>query len=92
MNYVCISVLAGVDYDNTTLTATFTAGSIIATVRISITDDTVVDEGDEAFNLLLNLIPTTDIRVNLGTSSNATAVIIDTSTYIRMYIHIHNNG
>ena len=38
--YVYISMLAGVDYDNTTLTVTFTAGSVIATVRISIVDDT----------------------------------------------------
>lgn len=74
-----ILLLENLDYDTATLTATFLAGSTIATVEISIIDDTVVNEEDEVFNLTLNLLPTTDVRVMPGIHSTATVTIIDTS-------------
>ena len=75
--------LDGIDYDNSTMIATFVAGSTTANIKIPIVDDTVVDEEDEKFNLTLNILPTTGVRVKFGTIYIATAVIIDTSTYAK---------
>ena len=75
----------GIDYDNSTLIATFVAGSTTANIKIPIVDDTVVDEEDEVFILTLNILPTTGIRVKFGTTSTATAVIIDTSMFIAIF-------
>lgn len=73
-----VTFSGGVDYDNATLTATFTAGTIVAAVEIPISNDTVVEENEE-FNITLMLLPTNNTRVTLGVQSTATAVIIDTS-------------
>ena len=73
-----VAFSGGVDYDNATLTAVFTADSTVATVEIAIINDTVVEE-NEKFNITLILLPTNSTRVTLGVHSTATAVIIDTS-------------
>ena len=76
--------VGGDDYDNATLTTTFIAGTTVATVSIPIADDTVVDEEPEAFTLSFYLIPTTGVRVDPGTRSTATGIIMDTSTYVNL--------
>ena len=76
------SYVGGVDYDNATLTALFVTGNTVATIAIPIINDTVVDEGDEEFNVSLSLLPTTNVRVTLGHQSTATVAIIDTSMLI----------
>jgi len=75
-------LLGGIDYDNSTVTAIFNAGSTIAIVKIPIFNDNVVNEKDEIINLTLNLSSTTDISVTSGIRSIANAVIIDTSMLI----------
>ena len=79
--FILILLLAGVDYDNTTLTATFTNGSNITTVEIPIINDTIVEK-NEVFNVTINLPKTTGVRVMVGDRSTATAVIIDSSMLI----------
>lgn len=82
---MCIlSFIEAVDYDNSTMTATFIARSTSATIEIPISDDKVVNEEPETFSLMLHLVPTTDVRVNPGTRSTATAEIIDTSAYVNV--------
>ena len=80
--------LENIDYDPTTITATFFAGSTTASVEIPIFNDTTVDEDDETLNLTLNLLSTTDVRVAPGIHSTATATIIDTSMYAYFIILI----
>ena len=75
-------MLGGIDYNNATVNAKFNVGSTSATVPILITDDTVVDEEDEKFNLILNVLPTTNATVKTDNHSTATVVILDTSMYI----------
>lgn len=87
---ICIFLLGGIDYDNVTKTATFNAGQIFANVAIPIVDDNVVDEEDEIINLTFDLIPTSGVRVDPGTHTNATAIIIDTSMSIYSGVYIIN--
>ena len=54
----------------------------MATVEISIVNDTVVNEEDEEFQLILTLSPLAGVRITPGVRSNVTAVIIDTSMLI----------
>lgn len=75
-------LLGGVDYNNATVNTMFIVGSTVATVNISITDDIVVNEDNETFNLSFDLIPTTGVRVEPGDRTTATGVIIDTSMLI----------
>lgn len=64
------------------MTATFIEGSNSATVEIQITNDNIV-EGNEEFTLILDLLPTSGLGIMLGACSTATAVIIDTRTYVK---------
>jgi len=74
-----ISLLAGIDYDDTPLTATFNTGENSVSVTIPVMDDKVVNEEDEEFSVTLSIIPTAGVRVELGDVSIARAIIIDTS-------------
>ena len=72
-------LLAGDDYNDTPLTATFNTGDTSVTVMIPVVDDTVVDEEDEEFSITLSIIPAAGVRVELGDVSTARGVIEDTS-------------
>ena len=72
-------LLAGDDYDDTPLTATFNTGDTSVTVTIPVVDDRVVDEKDEEFSITLSIIPAAGVRVKLGDVSTARGVIEDTS-------------
>ena len=72
-------LLAGDDFDDTPLTATFNTGDTSVTVMIPVVDDTVVDEEDEEFSITLSVIPAAGVRIELGDVSTARGVIEDTS-------------
>jgi len=72
-------LLAGVDYDDTPLTATFNTGDTSVAVMIPVVDDRIVNEEDEEFNVTLSIIPTAGVRVELGDVSIARGIIIDSS-------------
>ena len=72
-------LLAGDDYNDTPLTATFNTGDTSVTVMIPVVDDTVVDEEDEEFRITLSIIPVAGVRVELGDAVTARGVIEDTS-------------
>jgi len=70
---------AGVDYDDTPLTATFNPGDTSVTVTIPVVDDRVVNEEDEEFSVTLSIVPTAGVRVELGDVGIARGIIKDTS-------------
>ena len=72
-------LLAGDDYNGTSLPATFNTGDTSVTVMIPVVNDTVVDEGDEEFTIALSIIPAAGVRVELGDVSTTRGVIEDTS-------------
>ena len=72
-------LLAGIDYDDTPLTATFSTGETSVIVTIPVVDDKVVNEEDEKFNVTLNVSSANGVRVKLGDVNTATGIIIDTS-------------
>ena len=72
-------LLAGIDYNATTLNATFITGDTSVTVTIPVVDDTVVKEEDEEFSVALSILPATGVRVELGDVSRARGIIQDTS-------------
>ena len=68
--------LAGIDYDNTPLIATFNAGDNTTIVVIPIVNDNIKEE-DEELNLTIGISPITGVKP--GALINANAVIVDTS-------------
>ena len=76
----------GVDFNTTTLIATFASGVRISTVSIALINDSIA-EGLEIFNLTLNVPSSLGPAITAGNRDRATGVITDsTSECIIMYI------
>ena len=73
-------ITGGVDYDNAPLVAMFNAGDSTAIVTIPVMSDTVIEE-DEMFYVNIDMVDVTEAEVELGTLTNATAIILDSSKY-----------
>ena len=71
--YYCV---ADVDYDSGTFDVIFGVGDTSAEVSINITDDSI-DEGSEAFALVLKRTDDTPDFVEIVDPMNATAIIDD---------------
>ncbi|XP_065894203.1 uncharacterized protein [Dysidea avara] len=71
-----ITATGGIDYDNTTLVATFDVGNSRSTVGIPIYPDCDI-EGDEEFTITLQVPPLYGGRVSAGTQRTAIGVISD---------------
>ena len=75
MHYLC----TGNDFNTTPLIATIPAGATNTTVRVAVTNDNIV-EGDEMFNMSLNVPSSLGPGVVAGSVSNTTGIIIDSSS------------
>ena len=73
ISYYC---LADVDYDSGPFDVTFGVGDTSAEVSINITDDSI-DEGSEAFGLVLKRANNTPDLVEIVDPMNATGIIDD---------------
>ena len=71
--------LKGDDFSTTPLIATIPAGATNTTVRVAVTNDNIV-EGDEMFSVSLNVPSSLGPGVVAGPITNATGIIIDSST------------
>ena len=68
----------GNDFNTTLLFVTIPAGATNTTVRVTVTNDNIV-EGDEMFSMSLNVPPSLGPGVVAGSITSATGVIIDSS-------------
>ena len=69
----------GVDFNATTLTATFASGMIMSNVSVQVMVDSVV-EGSEEFDLSLNVPSSLSPSITAGSRDRATGVIIDSTS------------
>ena len=71
--------IGGNDFNSSTQTATIIAGKNSTTVNITIMNDTII-EGNESFNMSLNVPSSVGPGIKLGDRSKAIGVIIDTTS------------
>jgi len=74
LNFYCY--VADLDYNSGTFDVIFGVGDTSATVSINITDD-IIDEGSEAFGLVLKRKDDTPNLVEIESPMNATGIIDD---------------
>ena len=70
---------AGVDYDNTMLTATFGSGVTKIKVRVPVTRDNIV-EGREEFDLFLTVPSSLGPAITAIDKTRAVGVIVDSTS------------
>ena len=74
-----IQLCKGDDFNTNPLTATIPAGATNTTVRVAVTDDNIV-EGNETFNISLNVSSSLAPAIVAGSFNSATGIIIDTTS------------
>ena len=77
-------LLTGDDFNTTSLTATFPVNATNTTVRITVKNDNIV-EGNETFNMSLNVPSSLAPGIIAGLVSSATGIIIDSSSKAKIY-------
>ena len=81
----------GNDFNTSPLTTTIPAGATNTTVRVAVTNDNIV-EGDEMFNMSLNVPSSLGPGVVAGSITSATGIIIDSSTIRVRFTHPQYTG
>ena len=66
------------DFNTTSFNATILAGATSTTVRVAVTDDDIV-EGNETFNMNLNVPSSLSPSVVAGLVTSATGIIMDST-------------
>ena len=77
--HVIIILIKGDDFNTTPLNVTFSANATNTTVRVAVTNDNIV-EGNETFSMSLNVPSSLGPIIVAGSRTNATGIIIDTSS------------
>ena len=75
----------GVDFNTTTLTATFDSGMTMSNVSVPVINDMIAEEGNERFNLTLIVPSSLRPAITAGDRNIATGVIIDTTSECKVY-------
>jgi len=75
---ICPHITGGDDFDNAPLMAMFSVGESTAIVAIPVMSDTTLED-DEMFYVHIDMVDVTEADVELGTLTNVTAIILDTS-------------
>ena len=69
-----------VDFDTTTLTATFDSGMTMSSVSVPVIDDKLVEGENETFDLMLIVSSSLGPAITAGGRNRTTGVIIDTTS------------
>ena len=72
-------LIDGIDFNTTTLTATFAIWMTMSNISIPIMMDNIVEEREE-FDLTLNVSPSIASAITAGSRDSAVGVIIDTTS------------
>ena len=71
--------IGGTDFTSSLLTAVIPAGATTTTVRVPVMNDTIV-EGDEMFNMKLNVPSSLGPGIVAGSVTSATGIILDSTS------------
>ena len=70
----------GVDFNNTTLTVTFSSGMRMSSVSVPVVDDMLAEGRNETFDLILSVPSSLGPAITAGGRDRAIGVIIDTTS------------
>ena len=74
-----IWLTGGVDFNTTTLTATFASGMTMSNVSVPVIADEIAEEREE-FDLILNVPSSLSPAITAGSRNRATGVITDSTS------------
>ena len=75
-----VQLTGGVDFDTTTLTATFDSWMTMSSVSVPVIDDMLAEGQNETLNLMLIVPSSHGPAITAGGRNRATGVIIDTTS------------
>ena len=75
-----VQLTGGIDFNNTTLTATFGSGMRMSSVSVPVVDDMLAEGRNETFDLMLSVPSSLGTAITAGGIDRAIGVIIDTTS------------
>ena len=83
-----VQLTGDVDFNNTTLTATFGSEMRTSSVSVPVVDDMLAEGRNETFDLMLSVPSSLGSAIKAGGRDTATGVIIDTTSECVKFIRI----